>query len=1191
MIGQDMHVGLKITLASPSQIRSWSGGEVREPTTINYLTWKPEPQGLFSQQIFGPVDSWTCACGKYRQRREQGLRCDKCGVELADRSVRRERMGHIELAAPVAHPLFARRAPSVLAQLLDLSPKNVSSILSYASYLVLHIDERERVHLLGTQLDKGHETEILNSMCVGDVLDSATFATLRLLYGSAFRAQTGADALRERLTALDLDALASCLRKQIEEGILPRKKASKRLQVVEALRVSGVKPAWMILEVLPVLPPELRPLLPMRSGQFISSDLNAGYERILHRNNRIKQLQEAQAPEVILNNERRLLQEACDALFDNGHRSRPVLGSNAQPLKSLTDMISGKQGRFRKNLLGKRVDYSGRSVIVGDPTLQLHQCGLPTSICLELFKPFVIRKLLERHVTRTPRAAKRMVERPRLRPMLMWDLLEEVMFEKVVLLNRAPTLHRLSIQAFEARRVEGNAIRLHPLVCSAFNADFDGDQMAVHLPLSDQAQREARELMLSIRNLRSAATGEPTISISQEMVLGLFYLTETRPSTKSAGRMLSSATEARLALEHGVLYLHTPIVVQIDQLTVISAPGAQREARPTNRRIETTTGRLIFNEVLPHELGYRNHAMTKDAIKQLIAECLDRLGPQRTANVADELKRLGFTYATRSGLSFALSDIEVPPEKQTLLAEADAEASAIEEQYREGMITADERYRQLIVHWSSATDSISKRLEACLNPYGSLATIIKSGATKAKFQQIRQLSGIRGLMARPSGEIIEIPIRGNYLEGLNTREAFIASSAARNGFMGRSLNTSTTGYLTRKLVETGMEVWITEADCGTTGGFLITHEESQSAGLSTMHSRLIGRCLSEPIADLAAGQLIDERMADYLLSCGFTAVRVRSVLMCEAASGVCQRCYGSDLSTGKLVRLGTAVGVIAGQSIGEPGTQLSMKAFHSGGIANAQGDIRQGLPRVIELFEARSPIPSAPQATLSGTVMLIPGRTGGQIRVNVVPSDDQAPWTCELCVGQKPLFQAGQWIEVGTPVCNGPLDPHEILQVLGREATARYIINEVQRVFRATGVVIHDKHLECIVRQMLRYALVQTAADTTLVPGERVDRFYFHSCNRHVLAQGGHPAIATPLLLGITRAALQTSSWMAAASFQETTRVLVDAALRGQEDHLIGIKERVMAGLALPEAGRIQPHARRSVKPYRDSSRDERLSL
>jgi DNA-directed RNA polymerase subunit beta' len=1182
-------VALRLTLASPEQMRSWSCGEVSLPETINYLTGKPEPQGLFCERIFGPTTDWTCACGKYRQARTPGFVCEACGVKITTSSVRRERMGHIELAAPVAHPWFARHAPSIIGLLLDLTPRQLNALLSSTCFLVLAIDEAKREHVLREKRE-GHENgthdpnpiSLLSALTVGDILDESTFRQLSSRYGGVLRAGHGAEAIRERLATLDLDALTTSLRQTIDLHGAAQRKALQRLQAVEAFRTSGVDPCWMILSVIPVLPPELRPLVPMDGGRFASSDLNALYERIISRNNRLKRFLALQAPEAMLNNEKRLLQEACDALFDNGHRNRPLTGSGGHRLRSLTEAISGKQGHLRKHLLGKRVDYSGRSVIVGDPKLSLHQCGLPTRMCLELFKPFLIRKLLQRQYAVSARAAKRLVERTRKPDPILWDLLEEVMHEKLVLLNRAPTLHRLSIQAFEAVRVEGNAITLHPLVCSAFNADFDGDQMAVHLPLSDEAQAEARALLLSTRNLRSPASGDPSISLSQDIVLGLFYLTQDRPSGKSAGRVFTDTSEVLLALDAGVIDLHTRIIVRTPD-HIISETPERGTARPAHQRIEMTAGRLLFNEALPETLRFKNDAMTKERLKLLVIECLKTCGPQVTAQMADRLKALGFHYATRSGVSFALSDIEVPPAKHEILSAADVEAEAVEQTYHAGMITAEERYRQLIEVWTRATETISARLEAALDPWGSLATIIQSGATKAKFQQIRQLSGIRGLMANPSGDIIAVPVRGNYLEGLRVWELFIAASGARKGFMDRSLNTARSGYLTRRLVEVGLDAWITEEDCGTTQGLLITDEESKSMGFSSMRDRLLDRALAEslPQAGLEQGTMLSEEKVARLLVSGITAVRVRSPLTCQAPSGICQRCYGIDLATGHLVRRGTAVGIIAAQSIGEPGTQLTMRTFHSGGIAHAQGDITQGLPRVEELFEVRRPKQRAVISEIDGTVEVERDEATGAQRVRVIsreelggsypplPDNSADDGVCGermyvIHAGRSLLVEHGQTVSAGTPLTDGTLDPRDLLRILGREPTARYLVREVQRVYRGTGVYLHDKHLEVIVRQMLRFVWVREVGDTPLLPGEIVDRFTVEATNARVLAEGGAPALATPVLLGLTRAALQTRSPIAAASFQDTARVLTWAAIRGEWDPLQGFKERLVAGRRIP---------------------------
>ncbi len=1164
---------LRLTLASPAQIRAWSYGEVTEPTTLHYQTQQPEENGLFCERIFGPVRDWTCACGRYKKRVRPGLVCATCGVELAPSSVRRERMGHITLVTPVAHPWYASTTSQALPLLLDLSLQQVRAVLLYSHYLVLALDEEQQtcsVQALAAASGAAslpRTQEQLSTITVGSVLDGPTYHALVQRSGAGFRAQTGAAALRERLEVLDLDALAVDLRLACAaQGIsdLDRRHLSTRLQAVEAFRASGVQPAWLILTTLPVLPPELRPLVPLKNGHFAASDLNALYARIIHRNARVRRFQERGAPEVILHHEQRLLQEACDALFENRRVRHPALSPQGQPLKSLSDALGGKRGLLRRNLLGKRVDYSGRSVIVVGRDLSLQQCGLPTRLCLELFKPFLVHQLITCGDVATPRAALHLIDRSREDDPVLLAHLDAVMRGKVVLLNRAPTLHRLSIQAFEVVRTDGLAIRLHPLVCSAFNADFDGDQMAVHLPLSAEAQREARMLLLSTHNLRSPATGEPAISISQEMVLGLYYLTQDSPTPPSRPRPFSSVEEVMLALDQRVITLLSPIAVRIGNIAV--TPAADEPPRPVSKGIlDTTPGRLIFNAALPEALRFRNYAMTKEQIKRLVTLSLEQCDEGQTVAFADRLKDLGFQYATRSGISFALSDITVPPEKWQLLAQAEAEASAVEQSYASGTISGEERARQLIALWTAATETISQCLEKHLDPSGSLATIIRSGATKAKFQQIRQLSGIRGLMATPSGRILPIPVKSNYLEGLTVGEMFLSGSGARNGFMGRSLNTASTGHLTRKLVECGMEVWITTDDCGTHDGLLITNADSLSAGLPSFCSQITGRVLAEPAAHLPAGVLLDRWLAASLLDAGMTDVRVRSVLTCQASYGVCQRCYGSDLATGALVARGAAVGIVAGQSIGEPGTQLSMRAFHSGGIANAQGDIRQGLPRVIELFEGRTPKHPALLAPCEGTVAFA-RQTDATPRTLSLVQANEVLWSHLLAEQQRPLVADGDHVTVGTPLTSGVPNPHELLSLCGCEAAARFLVAEVQRVFRTTGVFLHDKHIECIVRQMTRFVVVQDAGDSSLVPGTIVDRFACMQANAQVLAQGGTPATCFRVLLGLTKVSLSSASWLAAASFQETTRVLAQAALSGQTDPLVGLKERLIVAKKLPMA-------------------------
>ncbi len=1150
-------MALRIGLASPEQIRSWSYGEVTRAETINYRTHKPEKDGLLSEQIFGPRRDWSCACGKYTYVHKDGVICEKCGVELAPATVRRERMGHIELAAPVVHPWYIR----TIGLLLDLSPWQLSAVLASQRLLILAVDEEQRSTVLA-QLDSEDDEslQLLATIHTGDLLDAGQYQVLLPRFRSVVQAKTGGEGIRDRLVSLDLARLARDLRAEVEAHGKDRKKAIRRLRVVEAMRSSGQNPAWMVLSVLPVLPPELRPVLQVENGQWASSDLNDLYCRVIHRNTRLKSFIAQQAPEILLNNERRLLQEVCSALLDNAHKKKPVRGSRHQPLKSLTDALQGKQGRFRQNLLGKRVDYSGRSVIVAGPDLLLHECGLPKAMACELFKPFVMRKLLDRHYAHSPKRAKRMVER---RDPCIWDLLAEVMFERAVLLNRAPTLHRLSIQAFHPRLVEGNAIQLHPLVCSAFNADFDGDQMAVHVPLSQAAQEEAHRLLLSTRNVRHPASGEPAIAPSQEIVLGCFYLTEERAGGKQAHLVFTDPNEAFLAHTAGHVALHTSIVVRMHEQHVYMTQPPAKLQRPTRGRVETTVGRLLFNEILPESLHYRNYPMNKDALKALIADCLTTCGEEATVRLLDAMKRLGYHYATKSGISFAMSDMTMPPERDELIQQGKQQVEEIDALYHTGEMTSEEWDRQVIAIWTERTELISGKLKEVLDPYGTIMTIVKSGATKAKFQQIRQLSGIRGLMASPSGKILPIPVLSNYLLGLHVWEIFIAASGARKGFMDRSLNTAMSGYLTRRLVEAGMEVVITQKDCHTAEGLLITNEECYRLGLPDMRSLVIGRVLAESAGDLEADTFLNEPLVDSLLASGVHSLRVRSPLYCQTPYGLCRYCYGSDLATGKLVRSGAAVGVIAGQAIGEPGTQLTMRTFHSGGIANNATDITLGLPHVNDLFEVHMPAHPAPLAQRSGIVQAIGmNESTGGIRIHFVSTktEQHEEWTCDIPFRRTLMVQQGQVVEMGTPLVEGPLNPQELFQRLGREAAQQYIINEVQRVYRGTGAVIHNKHLEVIVRQMFRSVVVTDPGDTDLFPGESMDRFLFLHRVSAIVAQGGKPALARPQLLGLTKTVLQTSSWVAAASFQDMSRVLAHAAIQRQRDDLVGLKEKLVIG-------------------------------
>ncbi len=1163
MASFDTPGGLRISLASPECIRRWSYGEVTRPDTLDYRTQRPVKDGLFCERIFGPTRDWSCACGKYQREPNPRSICKQCGVEFAPAIVRRERLGHIELAAPVAHPWYVRSR--VIGLLLDLSPWQLSAVLAYQRYLVITINEEARAGApapqdMGNAIEK-RDREYFATLQPGDLLEVADYHRLAALFHHAFQAKTGAEAVRDLLDLLDLSYLAEALRKTIDAQGKGWQRALRRLQIVEAFRASGLHPGWMVLSVIPVLPPELRPLVPLDGGRFASSDLNLLYARVIHQNSRLKRFLEQGAPEIILNHERRLLQDACGALFDNLHTKKRFMDSQRRPLKSLTDQLQGKQGLFRRYLLGKRIDYSGRSVIVVGPEFHLDECGLPKEMACELFKPFVIRRLIDRHYARSPKEAKRMVER---RNPLIWNLLAEVMFERVVLLNRAPTLHRLSIQAFSPRLVEGKAIHLHPLVCAGFNADFDGDQMAVHVPLSEAAQEEARRLMLSTRNLRHPATGEPALSPSQEMVLGCFYLSEDRAGPKRPAHAFADVDEARLALAVGLIDVHTKIVARVPDRVIYDAPPPARPRTPERGRIETTVGRLLFNEMLPEPLCYRNYPMTKDSLKALIAECLSICGDEATARLLDEIKQLGYHYATRSGISLALCDMKMPPERTILIEQGRKQAQVADEAYHAGELTYEEWYRQVVAIWTRTTEEISGKLKDVLDPSGTLMTIIKSGATKARFQQIRQLSGICGLMANPAGRIIPFPVISNYVLGLLVWELFIAASGARKGFMDRSLNTSTSGYLTRRLVEAGMEVWITQEDCGTEEGHLIMDKESQGPGLSSMYSRIVGRVLAEDAGKLMAGTLLDERLAEDLLKSGIEQVRVRSPLYCQARYGVCQRCYGSDLATGKLVALGAAVGVVAGQSIGEPGTQLTMRTFHSGGIANNASDITLGLPRVEELFEARVPVQATPFAIQSGIVSKIEKESAGHHRIYIMCREEHGEQVYDIPSGRSLTVREGQAVEAGMPLADGPLNPHEILRLLGQDATQRYLIDEVQRVYGGTGVFIHKKHLEVMVRQMLRYVMVSACGDTNLLPGEIMDRSAYFQHIASILAQGGQPARARPLLLGLTSAVLHTKSWIAAASFQDTSRILAHAAIRCQQDEVAGLKERVVVGKKLP---------------------------
>jgi len=1370
---------VRISLASPEQIRSWSYGEVTKPETINYRTLKPEKDGLFCEKIFGPTKDWECYCGKYKRVRYKGIICDKCGVEVARSKVRRERMGHIELAAPVSHIWFVKGTPSRIGLLLDVSPRSLERVLYFAQYIVVDIDEETRtreladidhqlqglgseaeaaslermteinaqlaeqetdfrarqateesaiearrdqeiegarageqtlreelaglvnqaaprdlaydgqvvVHadqmvnadalhrldeLAGSRLeaiqrDAQHDLDTLRSRVAAEIdqarqaasaethqisereardvekkreeleaqkADLGSIQRLQLLnegryrelhdkWGHVFHAGMGAEAVREIVCSVDLNQMAEDLRAEIRGSSASgqrRKKATKRLRVVEAFRKSGNKPEWMVLTVLPVLPPDLRPMVQLDGGRFATSDLNDLYRRVINRNNRLKRLLELGAPEIIIRNEKRMLQEAVDSLIDNGRRGRAVSGSSNHKLKSLSDMLKGKTGRFRQNLLGKRVDYSGRSVIIVGPNLKLHQCGLPKIMAVELFKPFVMRKLVERGFAHNIKSAKRIVER--LRPEV-WDVLEEVIVDHPVLLNRAPTLHRLGIQAFEPILIEGKAIRIHPLVCSAFGADFDGDQMAVHVPLSNAARREASELMLASKNLLLPSSGEPTVAPSLDMVLGCYYMTIVKPGVKGEGSVFGSAEDAILAHQLGAVDLHAKVKLYWENLD-----SGKREI------VDTSIGRIIFNQVLPEALRYlpeTNDVQDRKRLRAIVGICYRKYGSERTAQVVDQIKRVGFDFAMQSGITIAISDLEVPAVRDALLQQADQRISEIEKQYRRGLITEDERYNQAVEIWNDTTEKVTKAVGEGLDRYGSVYMMTTSGA-KGNLTQLRQMAGMRGLMTAPSGRIIDLPIRSSFREGLTVLEYFISTHGARKGLADTAIRTADSGYLTRRLIDVSQDVIIQEQDCSTTAGIWIEEKQGPST-VQPVRDRILGRLAASPVVDPATGEIIVERnelitedLSDQVLAHSFKRIQVRSPLTCQATHGVCQYCYGRSPARGHIVDMGEAVGIIAAQSIGEPGTQLTMRTFHTGGIAGL--DITSGLPRVEELFEARVPKGQAVVSEIDGVVTVNRSEEPRRIKVTSTETyhDEQAiPEGAELLVSpgeqvdfDQPLMRIGdqaiparfsgtvslederiviayeerdereyavpptaqirvengQWVAAGDQLTEGAANPQDILRILGRDAVQLYLVEEVQKVYRSQGVTINDKHIEIIVRQMLRKVRVDTPGDTELLPGELVDRFAYEEINARFLAEGGEPATAQTVLLGVTKASLNTESFLAAASFQETTRVLTQAAIQGSVDRLQGLKENVIIGKLIPAGSGILERAR-----------------
>jgi DNA-directed RNA polymerase subunit beta' len=1370
---------IRISLASPEQIRDWSSGEVTKPETINYRTLKPEKDGLFDERIFGPTKDWECYCGKYKRIRYKGIICDKCGVEVTRSKVRRERMGHIQLASPVSHIWYFKGTPSRLGILLDISPRNLERILYFALYIVTHVDEEARrralaaledeaegrggkggralsdledelksrfhrqkdelnaqlaatkseleqlrttrteeiveaaqkVEKLLTGLGKGAAAEAIAFPITGEVVVAAgatagkdATAALRKIvaaeservtseiqersagqkitdlqlqndaeleaehdrlrrdaegakdeirkqrdeiesikplmtlsendfrylderYGSGsrggriFHAAMGAEAIRDIIGRMDLEELARALHIEVRTTSgQRRKKAIKRLRLIEAFRRSGTRPEWMILSVIPVIPPDLRPMVQLDGGRFATSDLNDLYRRVINRNNRLKRLLELGAPEIIIRNEKRMLQEACDALIDNGRRGRAIAGTGNHRLKSLSDMLKGKQGRFRQNLLGKRVDYSGRSVIVVGPELKLHQCGLPKKMALELFKPFVMRLLVEKGHAHNIKSAKRIVER--VRPEV-WDVLEEVIKDHPVLLNRAPTLHRLGIQAFMPILVEGSAIQIHPLVCTAFNADFDGDQMAVHVPLSTAAQEEARTMMLSTANLLSPADGSPVVAPTQDMVLGCFYLTMEKPLAEGKKvRLFSSEGEAILTYQLREVTLHEPVEAMVKAWD--EAAGAV-----VDTRVRTTVGRIIFNQIVPDRLRFKNVNMKRTELRKLVDECYRILGPEETAVVVDGVKSVGFEYATRGGMTIAVTDIVIPPDKGRRLVEADAAVDQIDRQFQRGLITDDERYEQVVDVWQKTTNDLSTAMMDGLDPFGSVRMMADSGARGNK-GQISQLGGMRGLMADPSGRIIDVPVRSNFREGMTVLEYFISTHGARKGLADTALRTADSGYLTRRLVDVAQDVITREEDCGTQEGSWITRAESAeitSNEKGAYQKRMVGRLSAASLFHPETGALIVERnqelteaVAAAIDEAGIDEVLVRSPLSCEAHQGVCRLCYGRNLATGFLVGIGEAVGIIAAQSIGEPGTQLTMRTFHTGGVAGL--DITAGLPRVEELFEGRVPKGKAEISHIDGIVEIVRGDLGTRVKVTsreqydthialpagvellaaagdvvesgqviarseggdksadvtapargflvhegddiVVRSEDTVEREYVIPHNAKLMVENGVEIRAGDAITDGPINPQEYLETRGKDSVQRYLVKEVQKVYRSQGVTINDKHIEIIVRQMLRKVRIDQPGDTDLLPTELIDRLDFEEVNNRVLAEGGEPATAQTVLLGVTKASLNTSSFLAAASFQETTRVLTEAAINGSKDHLIGLKENVIIGKLIP---------------------------
>ena len=1154
---------IKIGLASDEKIREWSKGEVKKPETINYRTLKPEKDGLFCERIFGPVKDWECHCGKYKRIRYKGVVCDRCGVEVTKSKVRRERMGHIELAAPVAHIWYFKGIPNRIALMLDVSPRAVEKVVYFASYIVT---------------DKG-----TSNLDKGQVLNEKEYHDAEEKYGvGSFKAEMGAEALRKLLEEIDVEKLSEKLKKELVKASEQKKaKIIKRLDTVEAFRQSGNRPEWMVMNVIPVIPPDLRPMVQLDGGRFATSDLNDLYRRVINRNNRLKRLLELGAPEIIVRNEKRMLQESVDALIDNSRRGRPVTGAGGRALKSLSDLLKGKQGRFRQNLLGKRVDYSGRSVIVVGPELKIYQCGVPKEMAVELFKPFVMKELVARNLAHNIKNAKRMVER--LDP-AVWEVLEDVIKDHPVMLNRAPTLHRLGIQAFEPVLVEGRAIKLHPLVCTAFNADFDGDQMAIHLPLSPEAQAESRYLMLSTNNLLKPTDGEPITEPSQDMILGAYYLTmdveadpndsydeQIRKGTLGAGMYFSSTDEAEMAYANHDLGVHAKVHVRI-------AEYDENGKEIDHGMIITTVGRLIYNKGIPQDLGFVdrskpenkfepeiNFTIAKKQLKQIIAKCIDVHGLDRTATLLDYIKSTGYKYCTTAGMTVSIDDVKVPEEKAEDLAEAQKEVDKVTAQYARGLITDNERYNSVIKIWEKATDKVADAMQKNFDDLNPIYMMSKSGA-RGNISQLRQVAGMRGLMASTTGKTVEIPIKSSFREGLDALEYFISAHGARKGLSDTALRTADSGYLTRRLVDVSQDLIIREDDCGTTEGLEVYAIKDGNQVIESLQERLIGRYPLHEIVDpntnevlATPDKLITEKVAKKIVDCGIEEVTVRSPLNCKTKHGICAKCYGMSLATRELITIGEAVGTIAAQSIGEPGTQLTMRTIHSGGVAGV-ADITQGLPRVEELFEARKPKGLAIISEIEGTIKI--SEVKKKKEVTVVSNDNaktySIPFGAKLCVSE------GDHIEVGDPITEGSINPNEILAIKGPEGVHEYLVQEIQKVYRNQGVDINDKHIEVIARQMLKKVRVEDNGDSQLLPGSLVDINELEEINKKLEAEGKKPAEGKRILLGITKAALATDSFLSAASFQETTKVLTEAAIKGKTDELIGLKENVIIGKLIP---------------------------